>query len=100
MARGKEISQQMREQSRAQILDAARKLFAERGYFNCKVSDIAKEANMSQGNVYWYFSSKEDVLKAVLSEGFGRIESLLADAASRPGDALSSLGTLLDQYFL
>jgi len=100
VVRGKQASQQMREQSRAQILQAARTLFAERGYFNCKVSDIAEKAGMSQGNVYWYFPSKEDVLKAVLSDGFDRTEDLLKEAAQRPGDALASLDYLLEQYFL
>lgn len=98
MVRGEKASEQMRAQSRAQILSAARKLFAENGYYNCKVADIAREAGMSQGNLYWYFPSKEEVLKAVLASGFDRVDSLLADAAKHPGDALSKLDYLLEQY--
>ena len=73
MPRSKELSDQMRAHSQAQILAAARQLFATQGYFNCRVSEIAREASMSPGNVYWYFSSKEEVLKAVRDTyGVGR----------------------------
>lgn len=98
MVRGEKANQHMRAQSRAQILSAARSLFAENGYFNCKVADIAQEAGMSQGNLYWYFPSKEDILKAVLSTGFERVESLLVEAAQIPGDALSKLDYLVEKY--
>lgn len=100
MVRGERASEQMRAHSRAQILSAARKLFAENGYFNTKVAEIAQEASMSQGNLYWYFPSKEDVLKAVLSSGFERVEQLLEQAADMPGDALSRLDWLLEQYLM
>jgi len=98
MVRGKEASQQMRQESQAHILAAARKLFAERGYFNCKVSDIARQAGMSQGNIYWYYPSKEDILKAILAEGFDRIEAITAKAAAHPGDSAEKLNVLLNLY--
>jgi AcrR family transcriptional regulator len=98
MVRDKEISEQMRIQSRARILAAARQLFAERGFFNCKVADIAQKAEMSQGNVYWYFPSKEDILKTVLSDGFNRIEEVITDSAAHPGNGLEKLDYLLKQY--
>lgn len=100
MVRGEKASEQMRSQSQAQILSAARKLFAENGYYNCKVADIAREAGMSQGNLYWYFPSKEDVLKSVLTNGFDSVESLLADTAQQPGNALSKLDYLLERYLV
>lgn len=98
MVRGKEANTQMREHSQAQILAAASRLFAEQGYFNCKVADIAHEAGMSQGNVYWYYPSKEDILKAVLADGFDRVEGVLAEARARPGDALSRLEFVIQRY--
>jgi AcrR family transcriptional regulator len=85
----------MRAQSRAALISAARKLFAEKGYFNCKVSDVARQAGMSQGNVYWYFSSKEDLLKAVLGDGFESLGEALAQAAEGPGTGLDKLDQLI-----
>jgi AcrR family transcriptional regulator len=97
MPRSKEASERMRAQSRAQILSAARRLFAERGYFQCKVSDIAREAGMSQGNVYWYFSGKEEVLKAILEEGFGAIEAMTREVAAQSGTARERLDLLIER---
>lgn len=47
------------------ILRAAIKTFAQKGYFNTKVADIATEAGIADGTVYLYFKSKEEVLRSV-----------------------------------
>lgn len=53
---------------REQLLEAAARVFAERGYFGTKLMDIVKEAGLSSGAVYGRFSSKDDLLtQAVLS---------------------------------
>ena len=93
--RSKELSEAMRVQSRAALISAARKLFAERGYFNCKVSEIAREAGMSQGNLYWYFDGKEALLKAVLADGFAALGIALEEAAAQPGTALQKIDALV-----
>lgn len=98
MPRNKELSDAMREQSRAAILAAARQLFAERGYFNCKVSDVAKAAKMSKGNVYWHFASKELLLQAVLANGFDSLGQIMIDAANSPGSSQDKLRTLVQAY--
>ena len=98
MPRSKSTNEAMRVHSRDQIIVAARQLFAERGYFNCKVSDIAQAAAMSQGNVYWYFHSKDDMLKAILSDGFQQSEQLLLEVAASPGSGHDKLVLLVDRY--
>ena len=50
---------------REAILRAAIKVFAQKGYFNSKVADIAKEAGIADGTVYLYFKSKDEVLHSV-----------------------------------
>ncbi|MCP4449232.1 MAG: TetR/AcrR family transcriptional regulator [Myxococcales bacterium] len=47
---------------RARILAAAETVFAESGFFQAKVSQIAKEAGVADGTIYLYFKSKDDVL--------------------------------------
>lgn len=49
------------------ILRAAAKVFAQAGYFNAKVSDIARAAGVADGTVYLYFKSKDDLLSSVFS---------------------------------
>ena len=50
---------------REAILRSAIKVFAQKGYFNSKVSDIAGEAGIADGTVYLYFKSKEEILHSV-----------------------------------
>jgi TetR/AcrR family fatty acid metabolism transcriptional regulator len=70
---------------REAILRAAVKVFAQKGYFNSKVSDIAGEAGIADGTVYLYFRSKDEVLHSVFDQAMkvfideGRKELALLD---------------------
>lgn len=44
------------------ILDAAVKVFARKGFFHARVSDIAREAGVADGTIYLYFQNKDDIL--------------------------------------
>ena len=50
---------------REAILRAATDVFAERGYFNAQVADVARAAGVAAGTVYLYFRSKDDVLVSI-----------------------------------
>jgi len=58
---------------RAQLLDAAARLFGGRGYHATSMRDIAKEVGMLSGSIYYHFESKEEMLLAVYEEGLRRI---------------------------
>src|SRR5207248_4621495 len=53
---------------RERILRAAVDVFAKNGYFNAKVSEIAKAAGVADGTIYLYFDGKEDVLITIFRE--------------------------------
>src|SRR5437588_8942127 len=53
---------------RERILRAATDVFAQSGYFNAKVSDIAKAAGVADGTIYLYFDGKEDLLVNIIRE--------------------------------
>jgi AcrR family transcriptional regulator len=55
-------------QSRDDLLAAALRVFARRGYRDAGVDEIAAEAGYSKGALYWHFSSKEELLAALLEE--------------------------------
>src|SRR4051794_18892911 len=57
---------------RAALLDAALRVFAERGYRDASVDDIAERAGYSKGALYWHFSSKDDVFFALVQERIDR----------------------------
>jgi TetR/AcrR family fatty acid metabolism transcriptional regulator len=52
------------------ILDAAVAVFAERGFFVSRISDIAERANVADGTVYLYFKNKDEILAAAINTAF------------------------------
>lgn len=58
-----------RKQERPQeLLDAALTIFSEKGFAGARLEDVAKSAGVSKGTVYLYYSNKEELLKAVVTE--------------------------------
>jgi len=53
---------------RHQIIDAAIRVFARNGYYNSRVSDIAREAGIASGTVYLYFKTKDEILVTLFRE--------------------------------
>ena len=53
---------------REAILRAATRVFARNGYFNSKVADIARAADVADGTVYLYFKSKEEILHSIFDQ--------------------------------
>ncbi|HEY2354482.1 MAG TPA: TetR/AcrR family transcriptional regulator [Gaiellaceae bacterium] len=58
------------EDKRRQILDAAVRVFARKGFHASRVGDIAEEAGVAHGLLYHYFESKDAVLEAVFAENW------------------------------
>src|ERR687883_105058 len=50
------------------ILRAATRVFARNGYFNSKVADIARAADVADGTVYLYFKSKDEILHSIFDQ--------------------------------
>ncbi|MEU4526395.1 helix-turn-helix domain-containing protein [Amycolatopsis sp. NPDC024027] len=80
--------------TRARILEVAQELFTERGYAGTSIADIARELGTSKAALYYHFSSKEQLLGALLAEPL----SGYADLADRcraehlgPADVLGAL---------
>lgn len=67
--------------TRQKVLDAARTLFAERGYEPATIRDIAKGAGMSTGAVFANFQDKAELFEAVLSEDLAKLAETLKAAA-------------------
>src|SRR6266536_898237 len=58
---------------RATILRAATRVFARNGYFNSKVADIARAADVADGTVYLYFKSKEEILHSIFDQNIAEV---------------------------
>ncbi len=57
------------------IIRAATKVFAKKGFFNARISDIAKEAKVADGTIYLYFKNKFDILISVFDQEIGKLTS-------------------------
>lgn len=76
---------------RQRILDAALKVFAERGFYNAKVSEVARAAGVADGTIYLYFENKDDLLIQLFEDRMEYIIRRLSDELER------SQGTPLDR---
>jgi TetR/AcrR family fatty acid metabolism transcriptional regulator len=77
-----------RSDKRKRILQAAVRVFARRGYFAARVSEIARTADVADGTIYLYFRSKEDILVSlfdeVMAEHLAQARDEVAAAAGAP----------------
>ncbi len=89
--RNAERDLQMRERRIDQILDAAREVMAVKGIGSAGINDIAAEAKISIGNIYHYFSSKEEIFSALLKRGQVGYGKLVAELAEESGSAVEKL---------
>lgn len=84
---------------RERILEAAERIFARRGFFHARVSEIAREAGVADGTIYLYFKSKDDLLISLFESRMERVTVALAAAVDRAGvGARDRLVAFLDSY--
>ena len=81
---------------RRQILDAAVKVFAARGFTQCRVSDIADEAGVAYGLLYHYFRSKDEVLSTLFKERWDLLVALIDEVRTRPGSTRAKLEAIAE----
>jgi len=71
-----------------ELLEAALDVFAQRGYRNTRLDDVAEAAGVTKGAIYHYFDTKEDLLLGVIEHhqalAFGRVEDVLQDTRLTP----------------
>lgn len=78
-----ERKEREKRQRKEVILEAARRLFQERGFLNVTMSDIAESAELAIGTLYLYFKNKDDIYAGLACLGSQKVDSLLDDALHR-----------------
>lgn len=88
-----DFKEQMAEARRTQILMGAAQVFAQKGYHKATTKQIARAAGVSEGTIYNYFSTKRDLLFAMVDQiAFDSLRPIVTgDAAAEPRDLLNAL---------
>jgi len=81
------------------ILRAAAKVFAQSGYFNAKVSDVARSAGVADGTVYLYFKNKDDLLTSIFSWAMGEFLTRARDELAEIANAKEKLLSFAKLHF-
>lgn len=95
----KEQNEIIRQQSIEAIKQAALSLFAHKGYGNTSISSIAKEAGVSKGLMYNYFTSKEALLLAIIEDASQVGAHLMQDIANENMPPKERLAILIEGTF-
>lgn len=91
------VSDEYRAARREQILDAAAACCAREGFHRTTMQDIVREAQLSPGAVYGYFTSKDEIIEAIAAERHAREAALLNDVRGLP--AAQALRNLARSFF-
>lgn len=83
---------------RDRILRAAIRIFSQKGYFNSKISEIARQAGVADGTIYLYFKNKDDLLISLFEEKMGEVVDDVRARVAEGRDALSRLKILIGNH--
>lgn len=86
-------------EKRRQILHAAIRVFAEKGYHGCRIADVAKAAGVAYGLVYHYFQNKDELLESVFDEQWSIFIGALESIDAGPGTAAEKIGAMFGFVF-
>lgn len=80
------------QETRSQVLDAAERVFSEKGVTNTSLNEIAVAAGVSRGAIYWHFKNKYELIEALLQRAKLPLDEMLdARSADFPDDPLGQI---------
>src|SRR6185503_7288121 len=91
--------QRIKQQNRQFILDAARRVFAERGYDAATIRDIIRATPLAAGTFYNYFTSKDDVRRALDAEMAAALRPVLSEGRAEAATAEEFLSAFFSAAF-
>ncbi|MFW5743201.1 MAG: TetR/AcrR family transcriptional regulator [Spirochaetota bacterium] len=85
-------------EKRQLILDQSKQLFARNGFAATSVADVAKACKLPVGSIYTYFTNKEQLVRAIVEEGWDDLRLRLAEAIERISSPDEKMKLLLDRF--
>jgi len=83
---------------RERILQAAERVFAKRGFFAARVSEIAKDAGVADGTIYLYFKNKDDLLISLFEARMHQVNDELRAQVAKEKTPLGQLRAFIRRY--
>ncbi|HWV39578.1 MAG TPA: TetR/AcrR family transcriptional regulator [Vulgatibacter sp.] len=80
--------EQARGDKRARIVEAAIRVFADRGFHRATVAEVAREADVADGTIYLYFKNKDDLLACLFEERMAELNALMTAELEKVDGAL------------
>ena len=90
--RRRAVSDEDKSQRRDEIMAAAKEVFARKGFHETTIADIAKEAGLAYGSVYWYFDSKNELFHALMAVEESALRNHVAAALAALGVPAENVG--------
>ena len=84
----------------SKIIRAATKVFAKKGFFNARISDIAKEAKVADGTIYLYFNNKFDILISVFEQEIGKLVEQVSALIAKEDDPQKMLEIFITRHLI
>src|SRR5881397_568979 len=82
-----------------QIIEAAIRVFARNGYYNSRVSDIAREAGIASGTIYLYFKTKDEILVTLFREKMAEWVALVRQELAAERNPLGKIRKIVALHF-
>lgn len=81
-------------QTKKSILEAAQRVFASKGFTKSSLSDIAREANVTRGAIYWHFENKSELFASLMEDEASKLNLVSTLRAAVEENQRDPLGTL------
>ncbi len=94
-----ERKEREKQQRRNDIIDAAERLFFEKGYENTTMDQVAEEAELSKGTLYLYFKNKEDLYLAINVRGMGLLKEMFREAVRKGKTGIEKVENIGKAYY-
>lgn len=88
-----------KENKKTSIIENSLKLFSQKGFYNTTIPDIAKAMKMSVGNMYNYFSSKEELAKSAIKYSTNVLAIELKEVNNKPISSKDKIFEFTRRYF-
>ncbi|NOZ95634.1 MAG: TetR/AcrR family transcriptional regulator [Acidobacteria bacterium] len=98
MPQSSDVRTSSREMKREKILRAAIEVFAKRGYFSSRMTDVAHRANVADGTLYLYFDGKEDLLQSIFDHVLTLFIERVQDEVEVVEDPVEKLRLLIRRH--